>query len=49
MALVALLVVCFLLALVGRSKKRTPPKRTEQQDRIDEQITIILPIINKDN
>lgn len=47
--LVILLVLCLLAMLVSRSKKNTPPKRTELQKQTNELITVILPTINSKN
>ncbi len=44
-----LLITCILFVLVKRSKKYTPPNRTEKQKQADELITVILPTINNDN
>ena len=53
MTIIALLVfvlfICLLLLFVTKNKKRIPPKRTEKQKQTDELITIVLPVIKKDN
>jgi len=50
MAVLVTILALFLLAVtVSRSKKNTPPQRTERQKQVDELITVILPTINSKN
>lgn len=46
--LVILILLAIFVAFIGRGRKRTPPTRTEQQEQVDELITVVLPTIKND-